>query len=141
MPKYLLLKHYRSGPEPRRPVPPMDQWAPEDVEAHIAFMKHVSELLEENGEYVDAQALTRARTWVGYAGPDVAPVTTDWPAARDQRPGRGLVHDRRRVPRARGRTRVLRLLRARPRRRGPESGPDRAARARRDGINAGRRPS
>ena len=97
----------------------MDQWAPEDVEAHIAFMKHVSELLEENGEYVDAQALTRARTWVGYAGPDVAPVTTDWPAARDQRPGRGLVHDRRRVPRARGRTRVLRFLRARPRRRGP----------------------
>jgi hypothetical protein len=86
MPKYLLLKHYRSGPEPRRPVPPMDQWAPEDVEAHIAFMKHVSELLEANGEYVDAQALTRARTWVGYAGPDVAPVTTDWPAARDQRP-------------------------------------------------------
>jgi hypothetical protein len=79
MPKYLLLKHYRSGPEPRRPVPPMDQWAPEDVEAHIAFMKHVSELLEENGEYVDAQALTRACTWVGYAGPDVAPVTTDGP--------------------------------------------------------------
>ena len=30
-----------------------------------------------------------ARTWVGYAGPDVAPVTTDWPAARDQRPVAG----------------------------------------------------
>jgi hypothetical protein len=68
MPKYLLLKHYRGGPEPRRPVPPMDQWAPEDVEAHIAFMKHVSELLEENGEYVDAQALTRAAP--GWATPD-----------------------------------------------------------------------
>jgi hypothetical protein len=54
-------------------MPPMGQWAPEDVEAQIAFMKHVSELLEENGEYVDAQALTWARTWVGYAGPDVAP--------------------------------------------------------------------
>ncbi len=26
MPKYLLLKHYRGGPEPHRPVPPMDQW-------------------------------------------------------------------------------------------------------------------
>ena len=52
MPKYLLLKHYRGGPEPHRPVPPMDQWAPEDVEAHMAFLKHVSELLEENGEYV-----------------------------------------------------------------------------------------
>ena len=28
----------------------------------LAFLKHVSELLEENGEYVDAQALTPART-------------------------------------------------------------------------------
>ena len=45
MPKYLLLKHYRGGPEPHRPVPPMDQWAPEDVEAHIAFQRHVRELL------------------------------------------------------------------------------------------------
>ena len=79
MPKYLLLKHYRGGPEPYRPVPPMDQWAPEDVEAHMAFLKHVSELLEKNGEYVDAQALTPARTWVRYSGPDAAPVTTDGP--------------------------------------------------------------
>ncbi|HYZ29239.1 MAG TPA: hypothetical protein VE570_09315, partial [Thermoleophilaceae bacterium] len=46
MPKYLLLKHYRGGPEPHRPVPPIDQWAPEDVEAHMAFQNHVSELLE-----------------------------------------------------------------------------------------------
>ena len=79
MPKYLLLKHYRGGPQPHRPVPPMDQWAPEDVEAHMGFLKHVSELLEENGEYVDAQALTPARTWVRYGGPDAAPVTTDGP--------------------------------------------------------------
>ena len=27
MPKYLLLKHYRGGPEPHHPFPPMDQWA------------------------------------------------------------------------------------------------------------------
>jgi len=79
MPKYLLLKHYRGGPEPHRPVPPMDQWAPEDVEAHMAFLRHVSELLEKNGEYVDGQALTPARTWVRYGGPDAAPVTTDGP--------------------------------------------------------------
>jgi hypothetical protein len=39
MPKYLLLKHYRGGPEPHRRVPPMDQWAPEDLEAHLAFMR------------------------------------------------------------------------------------------------------
>jgi hypothetical protein len=79
MPKYLLLKHYRGGPEPHRPVPPIDQWAPEDVEAHMAFQHHISELLEEHGEYVDAQALTPAQTWVRYGGPDVAPVTTDGP--------------------------------------------------------------
>ncbi len=79
MPKYLLLKHYRGGPESHRPVPPMDQWAPEDVEAHIAFQNHVSELLEENGEYVDTRALAPARTWVRYGGPDAAPVTTDGP--------------------------------------------------------------
>src|SRR4029453_363332 len=79
MPKYLLLEHYRGGPEPPRPVPPMDQWAPEDVEAHMAFLRHVSELLEENGEYVDAQALTPARTWVRYGAPGAAPVPTDGP--------------------------------------------------------------
>lgn len=79
MQQYLLLKHYRGGPEPHRPVPPMDQWAPEDVEAHMAFLRHVSELLEENGEYVDGQALTPERTWVRYGGPDAAPVTTDGP--------------------------------------------------------------
>ena len=39
----------------------------------MAFQQHVSELLEENGEYVDAQALTPARTWVRYGGPDAAP--------------------------------------------------------------------
>ena len=79
MPKYLLLKHYRGGPEPHHPFPPMDQWEPADVEAHIAFQRHVSELLKENGEYVDAQALAPAQTWVRYGGPDAAPVTTDGP--------------------------------------------------------------
>jgi len=52
MPKYLLLKHYRGGPERPNPYPPMDEWAPEDVEAHFAFLRHVREVLEENGEYV-----------------------------------------------------------------------------------------
>src|SRR4051794_7039804 len=79
MPKYLLLKHYRGGPEPHHPFPSMDQWVPEDVEAHMAFLRHVRELLTESGEYVDGQALTPARTWVRYGGPDAAPVTTDGP--------------------------------------------------------------
>ena len=68
MPKYLLLKHYRGGPEPHHPFPPMDQWAPEDVKAHNAFQHHVTELLRENGEFVDALALAPARTWVRSAG-------------------------------------------------------------------------
>ena len=45
----------------------------------MAFLRHVSELLEENGEYVDAQELTPAHTWVRYGGPNAAPVTTDGP--------------------------------------------------------------
>src|SRR5262245_19278760 len=69
MPKYLLLKHYRGGPEPHLALPPIDQWAPEDVEAHVAFQHHVTALLEDNGEYVDVQALSPARTWVAYGGP------------------------------------------------------------------------
>ena len=45
----------------------------------MAFLRHVSELLEQNGEFDDPQALTPARTWVRYGGPSAAPVTTDGP--------------------------------------------------------------
>jgi len=86
MSKYLLLKHYRGGPEPHRTVPPMDEWAPEDVEAHMAFLRHVTELLQANGEYVDAQGLTPARTWVRYGGQDAAAVTTEGPLSSASRP-------------------------------------------------------
>lgn len=79
MPKYLLLKHYRGGPEQHVPVPPMDQWEPGDVEAHLAFLRHVTELLEKNGEYVDAHALTPRREFVRYGGPGAAPVTSEGP--------------------------------------------------------------
>src|SRR3954463_3526439 len=89
MPKYLLLKHYRGGPGAPRRVPPIDQWAPEDVEAHVAFQHHVSELLESNGEYVEARALAPARTWVRYGGPDAAPVTPDGPPPAGPPPGPG----------------------------------------------------
>ena len=78
MPKYLLLKHYR-GPDPYRPVPPMDQWAPEDVDAHMTFLREVSRMLEERGEYVGAEALTPTQTWVRYGGPGAALVVTDGP--------------------------------------------------------------
>ena len=79
MPKYLLLKHYRGGPELHHPFPPMDQWDPADIEAHMAFLQHVSDVLKENGEWVDAQALSLDPEWVRYGGPDAAPVTSDGP--------------------------------------------------------------
>ena len=37
MAKYLLLKHYRGAPESVNCVP-MDQWAPEEVDAHMQYM-------------------------------------------------------------------------------------------------------
>jgi hypothetical protein len=79
MPRYLLLKHYRGGPEPHHPYPPMDEWAPEDVEAHMAFLRNVQKSLQESGEYVDSQALTPEQAWVRWGGPDAAPVTTEGP--------------------------------------------------------------
>ena len=79
MPKFLLLKHYRGGPEQHVPFPPMDQWDPADVEAHMAFLKNVNQSLQESGELIDVAALTPARTWVRYGGADAAPVTTDGP--------------------------------------------------------------
>ena len=79
MPKFLLLKHYRGGPEQHRVCPPMDQWAPEDVDAHMTFLHGVSRMLRESGEFVDARALTPTQTWVRYGGPDAAPVVTDPP--------------------------------------------------------------
>lgn len=80
MPKYLLLKHYRGGPELPKALPPMDQWDPADVEAHIAFMGEVTEMLKQRGEFVDVQALTPDNVWVQDGGhPGAAPVTTDGP--------------------------------------------------------------
>ena len=79
MTKYLLLKHYRGTPENIKPCPPMNEWAPQDVDAHMAFLREVSTVLQESGEYVDAQALTQEQTWVRYGGPGAAPVITDAP--------------------------------------------------------------
>ena len=78
MPKYLLLKHYQGGPE----LPgfaPMDQWTPEEITAHMDFQHEVTRILKENGEFVDAQALSPEGAWVQYGGPDAAPVVTDGP--------------------------------------------------------------
>ena len=74
MAKYLLLKHYRGAPAPVNNVP-MDQWAPDEVEAHIQFMRDFAARLESSGEFVDAQALSPEGAWVRYDGEGRAPVT------------------------------------------------------------------
>jgi hypothetical protein len=80
MPKYLLLKHYTGGPEAATHAP-MEEWSPDEVTAHIQFQHEVARILTENGEFVDAQALSPDGAWVRYGGPDAAPVVTDGPFA------------------------------------------------------------
>ena len=78
MAKYLLLKHYRGA----KPIDctPMDQWTPDEVEAHIAFMNHVADQLRGRGEFVDAQALSPEGTFVRFDG-EGRPPDTDGPFA------------------------------------------------------------
>ena len=56
MAKYLLLKHYRGAPAPVNDVP-MDQWSPEEISAHMQYMRDFAVKLEEAGEYVDVDQL------------------------------------------------------------------------------------
>lgn len=72
--KYLLLKHYRGAPAPVVDVP-MDQWTPEEVDAHVQFMRDFAARLEETGEFVDAQALAPEGAFVRYDGAGRPPVT------------------------------------------------------------------
>jgi hypothetical protein len=74
MAKYLLLKHYRGAPAPANNVP-MDQWTPDEVEAHIQFMRDFAADLEKTGEFVDAQALAPEGMFVRYDGEGRPPVT------------------------------------------------------------------
>jgi hypothetical protein len=78
MPKYLLLKHYTGGPEPMA-CPPMNEWSPDEIDAHMAFQLDVVRILTERGEMVDAQGISPEGSWVRYGGPEAAPVVTDGP--------------------------------------------------------------
>ncbi|MEV0395080.1 YciI family protein [Polymorphospora rubra] len=74
MAKYLLLKHYRGAPAPVNDVP-MDQWTPEEVDAHMRYMSDFAARLEATGEFVDGQALSPEGTFVRYDGEGRPPVT------------------------------------------------------------------
>jgi hypothetical protein len=72
--KYLLLKHYRGAPASVNDVP-MDQWTPEEVDAHVQYMRDFAKRLQETGEFVDSQALTPGGAWVQYGGEGRPPAT------------------------------------------------------------------
>jgi hypothetical protein len=61
-------------------VEPLGQWAPEQIQAHIAFQRRINDELTERGELIDAQALTgpEAAKIVTYSGAG-EPVVTDGP--------------------------------------------------------------
>jgi hypothetical protein len=75
--RFMLLQNYG---EVESGCPPMSEWTPEDIKAHIDFQHAMNQQLIESGELVDAQ---------GLAGPEQAkfvvsdgagaPVITDGP--------------------------------------------------------------
>jgi hypothetical protein len=77
--KFMLLQDYGAGvPEG---VPPIGQWSPDDVEAHIQFQKDLNAELRERGELVEAQALTAPELAKYVVSDGTTPVVTDGPFA------------------------------------------------------------
>src|SRR5687768_18526638 len=74
MAKYLLLKHCRGAPAAVNDVP-MDQWTPDEVTAHVQYMRDFAARLEATGEFVSEQALAPQGTFVRYDGEGRPPVT------------------------------------------------------------------
>jgi hypothetical protein len=73
MARYLLLKHYRGAPAPLNAIP-MDQWSPDEVDAHMSFMSDFAARLESTGEFVDGQAVSTEGVWVRHDGIGRPPV-------------------------------------------------------------------
>jgi hypothetical protein len=75
--KFMLLQAYGGVSEG---VPPMSEWTPAEIEAHIQYQKDLNAELQERGELVDAQALT-APELAKFVVSDgaAAPVITDGP--------------------------------------------------------------
>ena len=79
--KFMLLQHYGRV---EGDVPPMSQWASEDVEAHIKFQMDLNADLRERGELVEAQALTGPEAAKFVLASDGAPIVTDGPFAESK---------------------------------------------------------
>ena len=75
--KFLLLQNYEGG---AGCTVPMDQWAPDDIKAHIDFQHTLNKELVDTGELVDAQGLAATAKFVTFDGAG-SPVVTDGPFA------------------------------------------------------------
>jgi hypothetical protein len=78
--KYMLMmNYYVEG------VPPIDEWAPEDVRRHIRFQQDLGAELVATGELVDGQGLAWPATAKFVTSDGVsAPVVTDGPFAESK---------------------------------------------------------
>jgi hypothetical protein len=74
--KFMLLQHYGRV---EGDVPPMTEWDPEDVQAHIDFQVNLNAELTERGELVDAQGLSGPEMAKIVLATDGAPIVTDGP--------------------------------------------------------------
>jgi hypothetical protein len=52
--KFMLLQAYGGVPEG---TPPMSEWTPEEIDAHVTYQKDLNAELIERGEFVDARGL------------------------------------------------------------------------------------
>ncbi|HEX3542145.1 MAG TPA: YciI family protein [Acidimicrobiales bacterium] len=75
--RFLLLQNYGAV---ESDCPPMTEWTPEDITAHIAFQHALNRQLLERGELVDAQGLAGPESAKFVVSDGVAaPVITDGP--------------------------------------------------------------
>ena len=72
--KYLLLKHYRGTTPTPSAFEPLDRWTPDEVDAHMQYMRDFAARLEGTGEFVDGQALSPHGAFVRYDGEGRPPV-------------------------------------------------------------------
>lgn len=75
--RYMLMMHAPHGKDGEYQI---SGWSPEDLRAHIGFMRDFNQKLTEAGELVDAQGLAApGEAKVVRAGKNGAPVVTDGP--------------------------------------------------------------
>jgi hypothetical protein len=76
MTKFLLLTRHDSELD----VPPMDQWDPADVKAHLDYLTQINDELASNGELVEMQALVAPELAKTVSADGLSrPVITDGP--------------------------------------------------------------